>query len=115
MSIEQEERFEHLAIEHLGSRADTFFELLGRFESTHARLVDHYYLRFLGTHPDQRGNGVGVWLLNRDLEVIVAEHAPAYLESSNPTNTCDTKFKPVGAFAAPNKGPFVTTMWRTAR
>ena len=48
----------------------------------------------------------------------MAEHAPAYLESSNPANNARYEgvgFEVVGEFSAPNNGPVVTTIWRTAR
>ena len=57
-------------------------------------------------------------LLNHDLDVIDAEHAPAYLESSNPANNLryeEVGFEPIGELSAPNNGPVVTTMWRAAR
>jgi GNAT superfamily N-acetyltransferase len=118
MTTEQEERLEDLAVEHLGSRSNFYLELVERFESAHPRSEDHYYLSLLGTHPDRRGRGIGMWLLEHDLEIIDAEHAPAYLESSNPANNPRYEgvgFEPIGQFSAPNNGPVVTTMWRRAR
>lgn len=118
MTPEQEERLEDLALECLGPRANTYFEVLERLELAHPRSEVHYYLSLLGTHPDQRGRGIGMWLLQHDLELIDAEHVPAYLESSNPANNVRYErvgFEPVGEFSAPNNGPVVTTMWRTAR
>jgi GNAT superfamily N-acetyltransferase len=118
MTPEQEERLEDLALECLGPRANIYFEVLERLELAHPRSEVHYYLSLLGTHPDQRGRGIGMWLLQHDLELIDAEHVPAYLESSNPANNVRYErvgFEPVGEFSAPNNGPVVTTMWRTAR
>jgi len=118
MTTEQEKRLEDLALEHLGSRADTYFEVLEQFEAAHPRNEDHYYLSLLGTHPNQRGQGIGMWLLEHDLEIVDAEHAPAYLESSNPANNQRYErvgFEPIGQFSAPSNGPVVTTMWRAAR
>ena len=118
MTSEQEERLEGLALDYLGPRADMYCELLKRLESAHPCSEEHYYLSLLGTHPDRRGQGIGMWLLKHDLEVIDTEHAPAYLESSNPANNLRYQgvgFEPVGEFSAPNDGPMVTTMWRTAR
>src|SRR5271170_7803902 len=69
MTAELEDRLGEFAVEHLGPGADTFFELLARFEAAHPRDVDHYYLSLLGTHPDFRGDGTGMWLLTHDLEI----------------------------------------------
>jgi GNAT superfamily N-acetyltransferase len=118
MTTELEERLGELVVEHLGPTADTYFELLARFEGAHPREVDHYYLSLLGTHPDHRGHGIGMWLLAHDLEIIDAEHASAYLESSNPANNdryASVGFETFGEFAAADQGPVVTTMWRPAR
>jgi len=118
MTAELESRLGEFAVQQLGPKADTFFKLLARFEAAHPREVDHYYLSLLGTHPNHRGNGTGMWLLTHDLETIDAEHAPAYLESSNPANNdryASVGFEPIGQFDAPDNGPVVTTMWRPPR
>jgi GNAT superfamily N-acetyltransferase len=118
MSAEQEERLGELAAEHLGSRADNYLELLARFDASHPREESHYYLTILGTHPEHRGHGIGMWLLGHDLAIIDAEHLPAYLESSNPANNdryARLGFEPFGEFSYPGDGPLVTTMWRPAR
>lgn len=118
MSREQEERLFGLVAAHLGAAADDFVELLTRFDTAHPRSEPHYYLSLLGTHPEHRGQGIGMWLLAHDLDLIDAEHLPAYLESSNPANNrryAATGFEPVGEFAYPGGGPVVTTMWRPAR
>ena len=109
MTSEQEGRLEGLALDYLGPRADTFFELLQRLESAHPRNEEHYYLSLLGTHPDRRGQGIGMWLLKHDLEVIDTEHAPAYLESSNPANNLRYEgvgFEPIGEFSPPTMDPW---------
>jgi hypothetical protein len=57
-------------------------------------------------------------LLAHDLELIDAEHVPAYLESSNPANNhryASVGFEPLGEFGYPCGGPVVTTMWRRTR
>ena len=118
MTAELEDRLGEFAGEHLGPKADRFFELLARFEAARPRVVDHYYLSLLGTHPDHRGKGTGMWLLAHDLELIDAVHAPAYLESSNPANNdryASVGFERIGQFDAPDNGPVVTTMWRSPR
>jgi GNAT superfamily N-acetyltransferase len=118
MTADQEELLGLYVADHLGPKADVFFELLHRFEAAHPREVDHYYLSLLGTHPDHRGHGTGMALLAHDLKLIDAEHAPAYLESSNPANNdryASVGFEKIGEFAHPGDGPPVTTMWRPAR
>jgi ribosomal protein S18 acetylase RimI-like enzyme len=118
MSAEQEDRLDELVAENLGSTADDFHELMARFDAAHPRKEPHYYLSLLGTHPEHRGRGIGMWLLAHDLAIIDAEHRPAYLESSNPANNDRYQslgFEPHGEFSYPGDGPVVTTMWRPAR
>jgi len=118
MSDEQENQLSELANECLGSAADTYLELLTRFDTAHPRDEPHYYLSLLGTHPDHRGKGIGMALLEHDLALIDDDGLPAYLESSNPANNhryADVGFEAVGEFSYPGGGPIVTTMWRPAR
>ena len=118
MSEEQEDQLTVLANECLGSAADDYLELLTRFDAAHPRNEPHYYLSLLGTHPDQRGKGIGMALLEHDLALIDADSFPAYLESSNPGNNhryAGVGFEAVAEFSYPGGGPVVTTMWRPAR
>jgi GNAT superfamily N-acetyltransferase len=92
--------------------------LMERFMTAHPAAPDHYYLSLFGTRPDCRGRGVGMALLADNLARIDAEHAPAYLESTNPVNLDRYRsvgFADHGAFILPDGGPTVTTMWRDAR
>jgi GNAT superfamily N-acetyltransferase len=117
MSPEQEKRMSELAA-GLGPEEDNFHELLRRFDTAHPRNEPHYYLSLLGTHPNQRGQGLGMWLLAHNLAVIDDEHCAAYLESSNPANNrryASVGFDSLGEFSYPGNGPVVTTMWRSAR
>ncbi len=117
MTPEQEQRLADLATNRLGPAAGNYLELLSRFEAAHPRAEPHFYLSLLGTHPDHRGKGIGMRLLAHGLEQIDAEHLPAYLESSNPSNDhryASVGFEPHGEFCYPG-GPIVTTMWRSAR
>ena len=69
-------------------------------------------------HDDHRGHGIGERLLAQNLELIDAEHVPAYLESSNPKNLARYErlgFRPLNDFDFAPGGPTVTTMWRPAR
>ena len=116
-SPEQETRMFELA-RGLGAEEDNFIELARRFDAAHPHGEPHYYLSLFGTHPDHRGRGVGMRLLAYNLALIDAEHAPAYLESSNPSNNRRYEgvgFAPIGEFSYPDGGPVVTTMWRPAR
>jgi ribosomal protein S18 acetylase RimI-like enzyme len=118
MSEVQEARLAKLARGSLGSAADDYIELLTRFDAAHPRDEPHYYLSLLGTHPDHRGNGIGMALLEHVLALIDADGFPAYLESSNPANNhryAGVGFEEVGEFSYPGGGPVVTTMWRPAR
>jgi GNAT superfamily N-acetyltransferase len=102
----------------LGERSRIVLEGLLRFENAHPHDEPHYYLSFVATHDDHRGQGIGEQLLAQNLELIDAEHFPAYLESSNPKNLeryGRLGFEPRSEFSMPDNGPTVTTMWRTAR
>jgi GNAT superfamily N-acetyltransferase len=115
---EAEARLPAVVDELLGDRAATVLEGLMRFESAHPRDEPHYYLGFVATHDDHRGQGIGEHLLAQNLELIDAEHMPAYLESSNPDNLTRYErlgFRPREEFAVADGGPVVTTMWRPAR
>jgi GNAT superfamily N-acetyltransferase len=118
LTAEQERHLQELAADRLGPAAGDYLELVSRFDAAHPRWEPHYYLTLLGTHPDHRGKGIGMRLLAHDLELIDAEHMPAYLESSNPANDhryASVGFEPHGEFSYPGGGPVVTTMWRPAR
>jgi ribosomal protein S18 acetylase RimI-like enzyme len=118
MPAAEERRLHEFVVEKLGPGADDCFELMARFDAAHPREEPHYYLSFLGTHPEHRGAGIGMGLLAHCLDVIDEKHLPAYLESSNPANNdryTRAGFEAVGAFSYPGGGPEVTTMWRTAR
>ena len=101
----------------LSPRAPEALELLERFETSHPRLRPHYYLSLLGTHPDHRGQGLGMSLLTENLRGMDAEGIPAYLESSNPRNDGpyeEIGFRRLGEFDTPGGERKVTTLWRDA-
>lgn len=117
MTAEQESRLAGLAAEHLGPVAGSYFELLDAVHAAHPRDEPHYFLTLFGTHPDHRGHGLGMRLLADSLEMVDAEHQPAYLESSNPANDrryASLGFDPIGEITCPD-GQIITTMWRQAR
>jgi ribosomal protein S18 acetylase RimI-like enzyme len=78
----------------------------------------HWYLAVIGSDPDVRGKGFGQALMRSRLDRCDAEHAPAYLESSNPDNVPYYQrfgFEITGEIALPNGGPSLVPMWRTPR
>jgi ribosomal protein S18 acetylase RimI-like enzyme len=115
LTDEEEERVEPLLRDLVDSRTPAVMELLERFETSHPRERPHYYLSLLGTHPEHRGEGLGMGLLSENLERMDAERVPAYLESSNPANNARYErlgFSQVGEFTTPGDERTVATMWR---
>ena len=77
----------------------------------------HWYLAVIGSDPDVRGKGFGQALMSSRLDRCDAEHAPAYLESSNPDNVPYYQrfgFEVTGEVKPPG-GPILIPMWRPAR
>ncbi len=58
------------------------FERMGSYHPAEP----HWYLPLIGVDPAQQGQGHGSALLRHMLSRCDREHAPAYLESSNPAN-----------------------------
>jgi ribosomal protein S18 acetylase RimI-like enzyme len=101
-----------------GPRRALVLEVFDRFDAAHPHDEDHFYLSLLGTHPDHRGQGIGMRLLAENLARIDEAGLPAYLESSNPANLDryeSVGFETCGEFTLPDGGPTVTTMWRERR
>jgi len=77
----------------------------------------HWYLAVIGSDPTVRGKGFGQVLMQSRLDRVDAEHAPAYLESSNPDNLPYYQrfgFEVTGEIKLPG-GPALWPMWRAAR
>jgi GNAT superfamily N-acetyltransferase len=77
----------------------------------------HWYLAVIGSDPSVRGKGYGQALMASRLDRCDAEHAPAYLESSNPDNVPYYQrfgFEITGEIT-PRGGPTLFSMWRAAR
>ena len=118
LSAAQGSLVEPLLDDLVGTGSGVVMSALERFDAAHPRDQPHYYLSLLGTHPDQRGRGLGMDLVAANLARIDEEHMPAYLESSNPANNSRYQragFAPYGQFSVSDGGPVVTTMWRVAR
>jgi GNAT superfamily N-acetyltransferase len=78
----------------------------------------HWYLAVIGSDPDVRGKGYGNVLMRSRLDRCDAEHAPAYLESSNPDNVPYYQrfgFDVTGEIKVPDGGPTLIPMWRPPR
>lgn len=78
----------------------------------------HWYLAVIGSHPTVRGGGFGQALMRSGLDRSDVEHAPAYLESSNPDNVPYYErfgFRVTGEIVLPDGGPSMWPMWRDPR
>lgn len=78
----------------------------------------HWYLAVIGSDPQVRGTGLGQALMQSRLDRCDAEHAPAYLESSNPDNIGYYQrfgFEVTGEIVLPDGGPVMYPMWRQPR
>ena len=115
LSKAAEARLEPFLTAELGDHAAPVLRAMEQFESACPSGRDFYYLSWLGTHPDHRGQGLGMGLLAANLARIDAEGVPAYLESTNPANNARYErlgFTPRAEFSTPEEGHVVTTMWR---
>jgi hypothetical protein len=75
----------------------------------------HWYLAVIGSDPTVRGGGFGQALMRSRLDRVDADHAPAYLESSNPDNIPYYQrfgFEITGEITLPDNGPSMWPMWR---
>ncbi len=100
----------------VGERAGEVMALFDAFEASHPHEPPHYYLTLIGTHPERRGQGLGMRLLASNLDLIDAEGAAAYLESSNAGNEPryeSVGFRRRGSFTTPDGAREVVTMWRS--
>jgi GNAT superfamily N-acetyltransferase len=114
LSEDADERLHRFMTDELGDHAPDVLETLSRFEAA-APEGPFYYLSFLGTHPDRRGNGIGMGLLAEITELADRDGKPTYLESTNPDNNARYErlgFRGQGSFSTPDDLHTVTTMWR---
>jgi ribosomal protein S18 acetylase RimI-like enzyme len=66
-------------------RAFKQWNLYRRIGDLHPK-APHYYLSFLGVHPDAQGQGVGHALINQILQVADAQGQPCFLETETEKN-----------------------------
>ncbi len=112
---DQEADYERLIGELVGPRAAEVRELEERFEAVHPHERPHYYLPLIGTHPDHRGQGLGMRLLAHNLAQFDAEGIPTYLESTNSANDHRYEslgFVKVGEVSTPDGSHSAALMWR---
>ncbi len=88
----------------------------------HFPRAPHWYLAFLGVHPQAQGRGLGSLLLRHHLARIDAENAAAWLETARPRNVALYRrhgFEVVATFRPDppydDGGPEIYGMWRPAR
>jgi GNAT superfamily N-acetyltransferase len=118
LSAEAKAEVEPFLTAELGAHAESVLQVMERFEAVSPEDESFYYLSFLGTHPEHRGHGVGMSLLESNLAQVDSDGMPAHLESSNPANNARYErlgFKPHAEFTTPDEEHSVTTMWRDAR
>jgi ribosomal protein S18 acetylase RimI-like enzyme len=93
-----------------------WFKFLKLFEEKRPK-IPHFYLDFLGVHPDQQGQGYATALLRHKLIQLDEQMIPAYLESTNPRNNRlyqRNGFEIIDEIHLPN-GPLIWCMWRNPR
>ncbi len=98
-------------------REELIYEFFGRVQEVHPH-EPHWYLCVFATDPSHRGQGHGMAMLERDLEIIDVTGQPCYLESSNPRNEPRYRsvgFEVTGEFDVCTGGPPMTLMWRPGR
>jgi GNAT superfamily N-acetyltransferase len=117
LSEEAEARLEPFLKEALGDHAPAVMEVFERFEAA-VPPGPFYYLSFLGTSPDSRGQGIGMGLLAELVALADRDGQPTYLESTNPDNNvryARLGFNAQSSFETPDGQHTVTTMWREPR
>ncbi len=80
----------------------------------HHIVEPHFYLPFIGVHPDQQGRGHGIEVLQPVLDICDRNGLPAYLEASSPRSVPFYRragFEITAEFA-PEGGPRLTGMRR---
>jgi GNAT superfamily N-acetyltransferase len=97
------------------AKHEALFSILGQMDAAHPT-YSHWYLPWLGVDPARQGTGLGSELLRSCLQIVDANHLPAFLETPNPRTIPFYErhgFHTVGAAQAGDCPP-VTSMLRTA-
>ena len=97
----------------LASEAAVIFEQMATYHPTEP----HWYLPLIGVDPGHQGEGHGNILMTYALAQCDRDHAPAYLESSNPRNIPFYRrhgFEPLGAIQV-GSSPTLVPMLRRPR
>src|SRR4051812_20790001 len=95
---------------------EALFSILEQMDDAHPT-YSHWYLPWLAVAPGRQGRGSGSELLSRCLEIVDADHLPAFLETPNPRTIPFYErhgFRTIGVARA-GSCPLVTSMLRTAR
>jgi len=97
----------------LRAESDAIFERMATFHPDEP----HWYLPLIGVDPAHQGEGQGAALMAHALARCDRDHAPAYLESSNPRNIPFYErhgFEPLGAIQV-GSSPTLVPMLRPPR
>lgn len=76
---------QHLESTVESQRLGDLLAVLGQMDAGHP-LEPHWYLAWLGVDTAMQGRGLGNELLANCLKVVDIDHAPAYLDNTNPVN-----------------------------
>ncbi|MFC0003748.1 GNAT family N-acetyltransferase [Micromonospora siamensis] len=99
----------------VGAEAMKRFAVLDELMTANHPAEPHWYLPFIGVHPDHHGQGVGSALLQHQLTRLDAEGHAGYLEASCPRNAA--LYERLGFRRTPVTlelpgGPSLYPMWR---
>lgn len=103
----------------LGGRRMRYFQgVRAALYAHHRELAPHWYLLYIGTRPERRGEGLGDALLRAVLESCDAEGTPAYLEATGERSVPLYRrhgFVEHGTLDMPPGCPPMIPMWRDPR
>ncbi len=101
-----------------GRRMPYFQRVRSALYAHHQELPPHWYLLYIGTRPERRGQGLGAALLQAMADRCDTDRVPAYLEA-----TCERSvplyrrhgFVEHGTIDVPRGCPRMVPMWRDPR
>lgn len=103
------------ALRHFPERTRPGLQVTQRIERRHPDVPAHWYLATVAVAPAQQGEGIGGGLLRPMLRMLDATGAPAFLETSEPSNQRWYErlgFRVLSEQAAFDGGPAQWAMWR---